>query len=843
MTTLTLSLQNIHCGGCVGRAERAMRGVDGVTAASVNLATRGAEVQLDRAEQVGALVDGLARAGYPAVTESLEWPLTNMHCGSCITRVERAATAVPGVIAASASMATETVQVQYLVGDDLPDRLRAALARAGYPVAPGASRDAAGASTADAGSSSEDPADDTAHDPAMSALTRNLIVAAILTLPVFVLEMGSHLIAPFHHWVVATIGQTTSWAVQGALTTVLMLGPGRMFYRQGVPALWHLRPDMNSLVAVGTLSAYLYSLVALFAPGLLPEGTRAVYFEATAVIITLILTGRWLEARARGRTGTAIRHLMGLQPRTAWVEREGTDIEVPLADVGAGDTLLLRPGAQVPVDGEVLSGETFVDESMLTGEAMAVAKTPGSALTGGTINGAGVVRMRATRVGRDTALAQIIRMVQSAQGAKLPVQALVDRVTLWFVPAVMALAALTALIWLAFGPDLTFALVAGVTVLIIACPCAMGLATPVSIMVAIGRGARLGILFRKGTALQTLERVRVVAFDKTGTLTMGKPALTDLEPATGFDANTVLALVAGAEGGSEHPIATALIAAARDRGLTLPPVIKTDVQPGLGLRAEVGGKVVLVGNRALLSGAGVVLPDAMVDRAQVLAGQGKTALFAALDGQAAMVLAVADPVKPGSRDAIKALHEMGVTTAMITGDADATARAIAAEIGIDHVVAGVLPAGKVAALDNLRAKTGEHGALAFVGDGINDAPALAHADVGVAIGTGTDVAIEAADVVLVSGDPGGIVTALDLSRHTMRNIRQNLFWAFGYNAALIPVAAGVLYPAFGILLSPMLAAGAMALSSVFVLTNALRLRRFAPARATRGGADAREGQA
>jgi P-type Cu+ transporter len=651
------------------------------------------------------------------------------------------------------------------------------------------------------------------------------VIAALLTLPVFVLEMGSHTIPAFHHWVMDTIGHQTSRLIQFVLTTAVLLGPGLQFYRKGIPALLRGAPDMNALVAIGTGAAWSFSVVATFAPQLLPAGSAQVYFEAAAVIVTLILLGRTLEARAKGRTGEAIRKLMGLRAHTALVVRDGAAEEVPVDTIVPGDLIRLRPGERVAVDGEVTEGTSWVDESMLTGEPLPVAKEPGAEVTGGTVNGTGSLTFRATRVGRDTTLAQIIRMVEEAQGARLPIQSLVNRITAVFVPVVIGIAALTVAVWLAFGPEpaLTHALVAGVAVLIIACPCAMGLATPTSIMVGTGRAAELGVLFRKGDALQSLHEARVVAFDKTGTLTAGRPEMVALEAASGQDADRVLALAAALEARSEHPIAGAIVRAARTRGLALTEPEGFGSETGFGVSGTVEGHTVMIGAARLFDREGIDLGP-LAAAAEAQAARGRTPLFVAVDGTAAAFLAVADPVKPGTPAAVKALHALGLEVAMITGDSRRTAEAIAADLGIDHVVAEVLPDGKVAALESLRAGR----KVAFVGDGINDAPALAAADVGLAIGTGTDVAIESADVVLVSGDIGGVVNAFHVSARTMTNIRQNLFWAFGYNVLLIPVAAGVLFPFGGPLLSPMLAAGAMALSSVFVLTNALRLRWVAP---------------
>ena len=822
---LRVSVQNMSCASCVGRVERALSALPGVEEVNVNLAAETAQVRIDSETRIPELIDALDRAGYPVQTQTIRLNVSSMSCASCVGRVDKALAAVPGVLEVNVNLASETATVTYVEGAMKISVLLKAATDAGYPAEPADSALPEEHSARKAGEARD--------------LARKTAFAATLALPVFLLEMGAHLVPGMHEMIGRTIGHQTSWMIQFVLTTVTLFWPGRHFYAKGFPALLKGAPDMNSLVAVGTGAAYLYSLTALFAPALLPVASRAVYFEAAAVIVVLILLGRWMEARAKGRTGAAIQKLLGLQARTARVLVDGEPQDVAIERIGTGDILVVRPGERIAVDGEVTQGSAHVDESMITGEPVPVSKSEGDPVTGGTVNGTGSFQFRATRVGADTTLAQIIRMVEQAQGTKLPIQGLVDRITLWFVPAVMALAALTVLVWLLVGPSpsLSYALVAGVSVLIIACPCAMGLATPTSIMVGTGRAAEMGVLFRKGDALQQLTSVNVIALDKTGTVTQGRPELTDMVLADGVDRADILALVAAVETQSEHPIAEAIVRAAQAENAARHDVESFESITGYGVRAKVAGHEVLVGADRLMVREGLSI-GALVEAEGRLAVLGRTALFAAVDGRVAAVIGVSDPVKPASAAAIGALHRLGLEVAMITGDKRETADAIARETGIDHVIAGVLPDGKVAALNELR-QGGRR--IAFVGDGINDAPALAHADVGIAIGTGTDVAIESADVVLMSGDLRGVVNAFEVSGRTMRNIRQNLFWAFGYNVALIPVAAGVLYPTFGLLLSPVLAAGAMALSSVFVLTNALRLRRVRPimeeARA-RGGEEA-----
>ncbi|KYQ83170.1 ATPase [Acinetobacter sp. NRRL B-65365] len=808
---VSLQVEGMTCASCVGRVETALKKVEGVQSASVNLATERADITLAKPIDRQVLIQAIERTGYGVPANTVELSIEGMTCASCVSRVEKALNAVAGVKTANVNLATERATVN---GTASIESLIAAIDKAGY----------------DAKEIQAAAPDQTEQlekkDQERAELKRDLILATILALPVFILEMGSHLIPGVHHLIEHSIRIQNSWYLQFVLTTLVLIIPGRRFYSKGIPALFRLAPDMNSLVAVGTLAAYLFSLVATFTPTLLPAGTVNVYYEAAAVIVALILLGRFLEAKAKGRTSEAIQRLVSLQAKVAHVSRDGEIIDIPIDQVVAGDVVMVKPGERIPVDGEVVEGQSFVDESMITGEPIPVEKNIGSQVVGGTINQNGNLSFKALAVGGDTMLAQIIRLVEQAQGSKMPIQAVVDKVTLWFVPAVMLAALLTFLVWLIFGPSpaLTFALVNAVAVLIIACPCAMGLATPTSIMVGTGRGAELGVLFRKGEALQLLKDAQVVAVDKTGTLTEGHPVLTDFEVTPSFQRDEVLSLVAAVEARSEHPIAKAIVDAAKQQQLGLPQVERFESVTGMGVDASVNGQAIQIGADRYMTQMGIdVAPFAAT--AQRLGDEGKSPLYVAIDGALAGIIAVADPIKESTPAAIQALHQLGLKVAMITGDNARTAHAIAKQLGIDEVIAEVLPEGKVKAIQQLKAK---YGNIAFVGDGINDAPALAEADVGLAIGTGTDVAIESADVVLMSGNLQGVANAIALSKATIGNIHQNLFWAFAYNTLLIPVAAGLLYPAYGILMSPIFAAGAMALSSVFVLGNALRLRRFQP---------------
>lgn len=812
LDAIELPVLGMTCASCVGRVERAIGAVPGVRRASVNLAAERAHVEGGDPAAVAAAIRAV---GYKPLEHTTELQVRGMTCASCVGRVERALKSEPGVLDAQVNVATERATVRVLEGTVTSERLAAVIAEAGYH-----------ATLAEAAGANEDR-EQAARLAEIGALRRSVMLAAVATLPLFTLEMARHVSPSVDHWLTTTLGEQPWRLASLVLASFVLFGPGLRFYKKGVPNLLRRAPDMNSLVVLGATSAWAYSLVATLFPRALPAGTDNVYYEAAAVIVTLILLGRWFEARAKGRTSDAIKRLLRLQAKTARVQRAGEDVEVPIDAVRPGDLVLVRPGERVPVDGKILDGGSFVDESMITGEAMPVEKGPGAVVVGGTVNKTGTFRFHATKVGADTLLAQIVRMVQQAQGAKLPIQALVDKVTAWFVPLVIGLATLTFGVWLVFGPApaLGLALVNAVAVLIIACPCAMGLATPTSIMVGTGRAAELGVLFRRGESLQALRDVKAVVFDKTGTLTLGRPALTTLQALEGHEDDDVLTAAASVEQLSEHPIGEAIVTEAQRRRLALQPVEDFQAIPGFGVTATVAGRELIIGAARHLQAAGIDIAS-LAARADALADGGASPLFVGIDGRLAGLLAVADPIKPTSVQAIAALHKLGLKVAIVTGDHHRTAAAVARTLGVDEVLADVLPDGKARAVERLRER---YGAVAFVGDGVNDAPALATADVGIAMGQGTDIAIESADVVLMSGDLTGVVTALGLSRATLRNIRQNLGWAFGYNVLLIPLAAGVLYPAFGWLLSPMLAAGAMALSSVSVLTNALRLRGYRPA--------------
>ncbi|MFT6301982.1 MAG: Cu+-exporting ATPase [Pseudomonadales bacterium] len=712
-----------------------------------------------------------------------------------------------GVVSASVNIANESAQVAILMGAVTKSQIESAIHSAGYE----------GSELSNDQTSGSDR-----RDTETRALKNQVLIAAVLTLPVFVLAMGSGHIAFLKDLTASEGGLRLSWAFQAILTGLLLAWPGRTLMQNGFRGLRKLTPDMNSLVAIGVSAAFTYSLVVTSRPEWLPESSRHVYFESAAVIITLILLGRYFESRAKGQTGAAVQKLLGLQAQTAMVDIDGVVREYPIESIRKGHNIHVRPGENIAADGVIITGSSYVNESMITGEAIPIEKGVDSLVVGGTINGNGALVISVTHTGADSVLAQIVKMVQDAQGSKLPIQSLVDKITSWFVPAILVISLVTFLVWifLTNQSDVSFALVASISVLIIACPCAMGLATPTSVMVGTGRAAELGVLFRNGAALQELEKVHTVALDKTGTLTLGHPELIEISTTQGFVESDVLRMVAAVEKNSEHPLAEAIVEAATQQELSIPDSQGFNSIPGMGVEAQVEGRTLLIGADRFLESRGISVA-LLSDEKQRYTSLGYSPVYVAIDQQCAALMGVADPIKSNAANTIKILQSMGLSVAMITGDNAQTADTVAKKLGIETVIAEVLPGGKVDAIESLKTNGVK---VAFVGDGVNDAPALAAADVGIAIGTGTDVAIESSDVVLMSGDIQGVATAINLSRKTMRNIKQNLFWAFSYNTLLIPVAAGVLYPFVGILLSPSLAAGAMAFSSVFVLTNALRLR-------------------
>jgi Cu+-exporting ATPase len=741
-------------------------------------------------------------------------PITGMTCASCVSRVEQALAEVPGVTSASVNLASEKATVEYIEGTEIAD-LRRAVREAGY----------------EPGAEAATPEDITAASQREITNIRDRFIAAAVLAAVIMALM----------WTPSFTGKPyLLWA----LATPVQFWAGWRFYRGAWGALRHGTADMNTLIAVGTSAAYFYSLVAVLFPGLFVTGGEVhLYFDTSAMIVTLILLGRFLEARAKGQTSAALKKLIGLQPKTALVIRGGQELEIPIEDVQLGDLILVRPGQRVPVDGIIRDGYSSLDESMITGESLPVEKTVGDEVIGATINKTGSFRFEATKVGRDTTLARIIRLVEEAQGSKAPVQRLADVIAGYFVPIVIGIAVITFIIWYFIGPSpaLTYAFLNFVAVLIIACPCALGLATPTAIMVGTGRGAEHGILIKSAGALERSHKINTVLLDKTGTLTRGEPKVTDVLASPSSSQEEVLRLAASAEHGSEHPLGEAIVSAARGKKLELLPATDFNAIPGQGVSASVAGQKLLLGNLKLIEDRGLSL-NGLGAEAERLREKGKTVMFLGADGRVIGIIALADTLKPDAGEAIAELHRMGIETVMITGDNRRTAEAIAHEVGIDRILAEVLPENKSREVKKLQ-KKGR--VVAMVGDGINDAPALAQADVGIAIGTGTDVAMETGDITLISGDLAGIATAISLSKRTMRTIKQNLFWAFAYNTALIPVAAGVLYLAFGTsgvpsglnfilgeygFLNPILAAAAMAVSSITVVFNSLRLKRFQPAR-------------
>jgi Cu+-exporting ATPase len=817
LVRVTIPVTGMSCASCVRRVERALSKKVGVAEASVNFAAERVSVTYEPTTSLDELVGTIEDAGYGTDVREATFGVVGMTCASCLERIEPALKKVPGVLDVTVNLVTERATVEYLAGEVDLGTLERAIEGADYGVV-----------------REEEASVEDAHEREYKKLKGNFIVAATLTALVLA---GS---LPYMLGLEISVSMVLRNFGLLALATPVQFWAGWRFYKGAWAALQHGQANMNTLVALGTSAAYLYSAVATLAPGLF-SGRADVYFDTSSLIITLVLLGRLLEVRAKGRTNEAIKKLTGLQAKTARVVRgqgSGEEVDVPVEEVEVGDLIVVRPGEKVPVDGAVVAGESAVDEAMITGESIPVTKREGDEVIGATVNKTGSFRFRATRLGGESALAQIMPMVEEAQRSKAPIQRLAERISGIFVPVVILIATMTFFLWLIFGPGpaFTHALLNFVAVLIIACPCAMGLATPTSIMVGTGKGAERGILVKGGEALEEAHKLTTVVLDKTGTLTRGEPRLTDVIPLNGLSRDELLALAAAAERRSEHPLGEAIVAGAKERGLDVPEPEAFDAPTGRGVRATVSGKTVLVGSRKLMDESGVPEDD-LASRFDELTASGKSPMFVAVDGEVAGLVAVADVVREESRDAVDLLHRMGLEVVMLTGDNGRTAESVAGDLGIERVLAEVMPEDKEGEIRKLQ-KEGK--VVAMVGDGINDAPALARADLGVAIGTGADVAMEAADLTLISGDVRGVARAIRLSTVTMRNIKQNLFWAFAYNVALIPVAAGVLYPLFAAgtvpeaprpflgeygFLNPVLAAAAMALSSVTVVSNALRLRR------------------
>jgi len=812
----SIHITGMTCTTCAATIEKGLSGTPGIEQADVSFASEKASIRYDPTKvDLARIKDTVSQLGYGVATKKSIFPVGGMTCASCVARVEEALSSVPGVISASVNLASDKATVEYLEGTE-PADMRRAVKDAGYELGPEVQ-------------ALEDVT--TAAQREIRAVRKRFIVAVILASIIMILGFTPSFPGqPYLMWALATPVQF--WA-------------GLRFYRGAWGALKHKTSDMNTLIAVGTSVAYFYSLIAVVFPSLFAAGMMEphLYFDTSAMIIALVLLGRFLEARARGQTSEALKKLIGMQPKTALVIREGEQRKVPVEDVRGGDLILVRPGERIPVDGIVRQGYSSVDESMITGESIPVEKNVGDEVIGATINKTGSFQFEATKVGKETTLARIVRMVEEAQGSKAPIQRLADVIASYFVPAVIGVAIVTFVIWYFVGPApaLTFALLNFVAVLVIACPCALGLATPTAIIVGTGKGAEHGVLIKNGEALERAHQINTVLLDKTGTLTRGEPMVTDVVAAPFSSPEEVLRLAASAEQSSEHPLGEAVIKAALDKKLELSPSSDFNAIPGQGVEALVEGKKLFLGNLKLMEERGFSLNGLGQKTADLLEG-GKTVMFLGWGSEVAGIIALADTLKPGAKEAVQALRRMGIQTAMLTGDNRRTAEAIAREAGIDRVLAEVLPEHKAGEVKKLQE---EGKVVAMVGDGINDAPALAQADIGIAIGTGTDVAMETGDITLISGDLMGVVTAISLSKRTMRTIKQNLFWAFAYNTALIPVAAGVLYLVFGktgvpsglhfILgeygfLNPMLAAAAMAASSITVVSNSLRLRRFKPAR-------------
>ncbi|HHV98751.1 MAG TPA: heavy metal translocating P-type ATPase [Clostridiaceae bacterium] len=813
----TLKISGMTCASCANAVERSVRKIEGVINAGVNFATEKLSVEYDESKtNVEDIKAAVKKAGYDVVEEKNETikeitvPIAGMTCAACSRAVEKAIAKLPGVSSVSVNFATEKARVVYDSSTVRMSQIKDAVLKAGYKVLEIAA---------------EKQADrEKEHRmKEMTSLWRKFLLSAIFTVPLFYISMGHMIGLPLPDFISPHMN-SFNFALVQLLLVLPVVAAGYRFYTVGFGKLLRREPNMDSLIAVGTSAALIYGIYAviqIFNGN--TEYASDLYFESAGVIITLILLGKYLEAVSKGKTSEAIKKLMGLTPKTATIIHDGKEMTIPIDEVEVGDIILVKPGERIPVDGEVIEGRTSVDESMLTGESIPVEKNPGDTVIGASINKNGTIKFRASKVGKDTVLAQIIKLVEDAQGSKAPIAKAADVIAGYFVPIVMAIALISGLAWYISGKSVVFSLTIFISVLVIACPCALGLATPTAIMVGTGKGAEHGVLIKSGEALETAHSINTVVLDKTGTITEGKPVVTDIITAGGISEAELLQLSASAEKGSEHPLGEAIVNRANEKGIDILESESFEAIPGQGIQVAIQGKELLLGNKKLMDERKVDIT--LQEEADKLAQEGKTPMFIAMDGRIAGIIAVADVVKPGSKKAIKTLHDMGIEVAMLTGDNRRTAEAIAKQIGVDRVLAEVLPQDKAEEVKKLQQ---EGKKVAMVGDGINDAPALAQADIGIAIGSGTDIAMESADIVLMRSDLMDVPTSILLSRKTIRNIRQNLFWAFAYNTLGIPVAAGVLHIFGGPLLNPMIAAAAMAFSSVSVVTNALRLRKFKP---------------
>jgi P-type Cu+ transporter len=812
-----LSISGMTCSSCANTIERKVGKIDGVYSAGVNFATEKLIVEFDENRvDIPRVKEEIKKAGYNAVEKQIDRvkdviiPISGMTCASCANSVEKAIKKLPGIQEVSVNFASEKAKVIYNSAEVRISEIKDAITNAGYKAM-------------DVVADKQTDHEKELREVEMKSLWRRFVISASFTIPLLYIAMGHMLGLPLPEVVMPEMHPVNFGFIQ-LLLVLPIITAGYKFYTVGFNKLVRREPNMDSLIALGTSAAFLYGIYAIaqIVSGN-TEYSKDLYFETSGVIIALILLGKYLESVSKGKTSEAIKKLMGLAPKTAVVIHEGNEMIIPIEEVEVGDVLLVKPGEKIPVDGEVLEGRTSVDESMLTGESIPVEKSARSKVIGASINKNGTIKFQATKVGKDTVLAQIIILVEDAQGSKAPIAKLADVISGYFVPIVMAIAIIAGTAWYLSGMSVVFSLTIFIAVLVIACPCALGLATPTAIMVGTGKGAEYGVLIKGGEALETAHKINTIVFDKTGTITEGKPVVTDILVTDGFDEYEFLQLAASAEKGSEHPLGEAIVNRANEKGLEFYKTESFEAIPGYGIEVILQGKVVLLGNKKLMNERGIDIT--LQNESDRLAGEGKTPMFIAVNNTLAGIIAVADVMKASSKRAVEILHSMGIEVAMITGDNRRTAEAIAKQVGIDRVLAEVLPQDKANEVKKLQM---EGKKVAMVGDGINDAPALAQADIGIAIGSGTDVAMESADIVLMRSDLMDVPTAIQLSKKTIRNIRQNLFWAFSYNTAGIPIAAGILYLFGGPRLNPIIAAGAMAFSSVSVLTNALRLKRFRP---------------